>query len=175
MGVTFDPSGKRLTNATESLRVVPLLVASLMTGLTIFTCIAVAMGPVSPVTPTGSPSPTAQPPLPENVLYAALGALGAGCLVAYFVFGAWCTTKAKAAWQARTSDDDGNDAIARLLMTTTILRAALVEGPGLFGAVLILLTGSLATIAAPVVALVLLAMLLPARSRLETLLAESKT
>lgn len=172
MGVTIDPSGKRLMNAAETLRAGPLMIIALMAGLTIFTCVAAVMGPISPPAPAGTPPTPGQQPLPLNAMYAMLGALGAGSVVAYFVHGRSCVKKAKEAWKARTSDDDGRDAVARVLMTTTILKGALVEGPGLFGAVLILLTGSLAAIAAPIVALVLLAIMLPVRSRFETLLAE---
>ncbi|MEK6703445.1 MAG: hypothetical protein AABZ53_14385 [Planctomycetota bacterium] len=174
MGVTIDSSGKKLPNAAETLRITPLMIIALMTGLTVLTCVALAMGPISPTTTPGSSPGAAKPPLPETALYVFLGALGVGCVLAYFVQSGMCVKKSKELWNARTSDDEGHDAVARALMTTTILKAALVEGPGLFGAVLILLTGSLIGLAAPIVALLLLAVMLPARSRLESLMAECK-
>ena len=55
------------------------------------------------------------------------------------------------------------------LATFTILAAALIEGPGLFGAVILILGAPWAVIAAPILSVALILLHMPTRERLEAL------
>ncbi len=154
------------TQPEHQLRVVPALVGSLMLGLVLFAAAAVVIGRAETPSAPGAAPPAQMDPA---VLLGVLAALLAGCLVAFFAFGAAARSQARSAWQDRGDDESGRARLAGILSTSTILRAALAEGPGLFACVIILLTGDLISLAAVAVAVGLMATLLPVRSRLARL------
>jgi hypothetical protein len=155
-----------MPSPAQQLRTIPVLVGALIAGLVIFAVTAVVMGPGGPL---ASEEVASGEPMPAETMLAVLGVLLVGCLGAFFAFGAAVRSQAHKAWEARADDEDGRAKLVALLSTSTILRAALVEGPGLFACVIVLLTGSPLPLAATALVVGLMATLLPARARLARL------
>jgi hypothetical protein len=78
------------------------------------------------------------------------------------------TRQAAAEW--RQSGDESS--IPQRFLALTIVRIALVEGAGLYGAVVYYLTGQPLTLAAPALSLLMMAFFWPSRGRLEAFVAE---
>jgi hypothetical protein len=77
------------------------------------------------------------------------------------------TQQARAEWQQSGAGDE--DALAPRFLVLNILRGALLEGSGLFGAVAFMLTGEPAALLAPVLSAgLLLGMVYPTRERFES-------
>lgn len=150
----------------QQLRILPILVAAMMAGMVVFAGIAAAVGPVGGAPPTGSPTPQA---MRAETLLAILGVLLAACLAAFFVIGRTAQGQARRAWESRADDEDGRARLVAVLLTSTIVRAGLVEGPGLFACVIVLLTGNLLPLAVAALAVGVMASLLPVRARLARL------
>jgi hypothetical protein len=139
----------------------------MIAGLVVFAAVAAFLAPSASAPPAqGGPPP---PGVSPSVLLGVLAALLAACLVAFFAFGAAAQSQARAAWAERSDDQQGRQRLLGVLSTSTILRAALLEGPGLFAGVLVLLSGDLLPLIAVVIVVVLMATLLPMRSRLARL------
>lgn len=157
---------------SEQLRTLPFIVAALIAGLAAFSVI------VALIAPGGAPaSPAPAAPVPagggaplNDILLIAVAALLLAGIVGYLVLGATAATRARRAWQDRADEEQGREAVGSVLLTTTIARAALVEGPGLFGCVYAMLTGNPAGVVAACIAIGLLSALLPVRSRYRRLL-----
>lgn len=162
------------------LKSLQVVVMALMGGMLAFTGLATYMAltrGAALAAQQGSPAPaggTAAPSGndPTMILYVVSGVMSAVSIVAFTLAG----TFAVADTRKRTAGLMGEArerAAAQGLMVSTIIRAAIAEGAGLLGAVVVLLTGTLYTLGAVVIAAVLLAMLVPVRSRLEALLADT--
>ncbi|HZW09875.1 MAG TPA: hypothetical protein VFF69_08220 [Phycisphaerales bacterium] len=149
----------------QQLRTIQVLVWALMAGLVVFAATAVVVGPGGPMAPA---QPSSEP-VRAGPLLPVLGALMAGCAGAFFAFGAAAKKQARKAWEARADEEDGRAKIIAVLSTSSILRAALVEGPGLFACVVVLLSGEPLPLAGAAIAVGLMATLLPVRSRLAQL------
>ncbi|MCL4742813.1 MAG: hypothetical protein KJZ54_11505 [Phycisphaerales bacterium] len=163
---------------SEQLRALPFIVAALIAGLTVFAVVVMMVAPGGPL--SGTPAPTApQPSAPPvagggaplgDILLIAVAATLLGGMMGYLVLGVTAASRARRAWQDRSDDEQGREAVGSILLTTTMVRAALVEGPGLFGCVHTMLTGSPAGVVAAAVAIGFLSALLPVRSRYGRLL-----
>jgi hypothetical protein len=106
------------------------------------------------------------------ILYVVSGLLTATSIAGFWGIGRFAVSSLRKNGAGR--DPQERERLATMgLVTTSILRAAFAEGAGLFGAVLVLLTGTLYTLGAVAIAVVLIVLLLPVRSRLEALLAEA--
>lgn len=77
---------------------------------------------------------------------------------------------AKTQWEAACDKEAGKVAVARVLLTQTLIRAALVEGFALLGILSVMLSGDWSGIAAFVVAAAVLVMLSASQSRYDALL-----
>lgn len=161
----------------EQLRALPFIVAALIAGLAVFAVVVMMIAPGGPL--SGTPAPTSPPPAAppvvggaslNDILLIAVAATLLGGMMGYSVFGVTAASRARRAWQDRSDDEQGREAIGSILLTTTMVRAALVEGPGLFGCVHTMLTGSPAGVVAAAVAIGFLSALLPVRSRYRRLL-----
>lgn len=109
---------------------------------------------------------------PTLVLYVVSGVLTAISIVISIGLGRYAVSSVRKSWASGDDAARKRQATAALF-TTSILRGGFAEGAGLFGAVVVLLTGTLYTLGAVVIAAVLLAMLVPVRTRLEALLADA--
>lgn len=151
--------------APNRLRVLQVIVLALISSLTAFSVLAAILGP-QVRTPTANSS--AARTSSEHLLMMALGAIGLlGLLLLTFLIRPAITRKARWAWQTRPSDEVGATSVWSMYMVRTIVTAAFIEGIGLFGGIIHMLTGALPPIAAPVIAIVLLICIIPTRGRLQ--------
>lgn len=152
----------------DQLRVLPIIVGGLIAGLATFAAVVLLVAPGGPLTNT--PARAAPGPSIDVPLLIAVAALLLAGMVGFIAVGVTARTRARRAWQDRADDEQGAHAVGSVLLNTTIIRAALVEGPGLFGCVYTLITGNLAGLAAAAVAVAFLVSLVPVRSRSRSLL-----
>lgn len=139
------------------IRVTSILVLALMMGVASFAAVVWFLPQKSPTAPD-----------PRFLLYA-LTAIGTIAIIAYVLLPLLAVGQAKRRWAGRSSDQDGALAIAGILQINTLMRAALIEGASLFGCVIRLITADTTGMVAPIVGVILLATLLPARSRFDRL------
>lgn len=173
----MQPSGQP-QSADQSLRTLPIVVIAMMMGLIMFAGVAVLLNTQqqSPLPALGAPPPppgVSHAPLDDKPLLIAMAGIGIVAVVGQLALAKVAASQAKAKATAATSDQAKRDAIAPIFMITSIARAALAEGVGLLGAVIVLLTGNLLGLAGVGVAVVLMAFLLPARSRFDNLLRDA--
>jgi hypothetical protein len=147
-----------------ALRVQQILVGSLLMGLLMFS------GVVIYLRSTGS---TSTPPSAssEQLLLIVMGVLTLVTLVAGFVI------KRLHTGQMRKLADDGVEFDDRTLMgrysTLNVLRAALAEGPGLFGAVVVMISGNLLGFIGTAVGAAVLLLVLPTRGKFDAFVRDA--
>lgn len=153
-------------NATPlgTLRTGQLLIAALTFGMVTFTGIAAVMSK------TMASNPRSQNL--DSTLLAALGGLAIMELIAYKLL-----VRPNIIRQARR-EAEGRDEIGRRAfleqryLTLIILAGALVEGVGLFGAVILMVSGQWAAIAAPALASIAMLLVIPTADRFDAFLRE---
>lgn len=142
------------TSTITSLRIIVL---ALMGGLMTFGVIAVVLrqqGLVAPV-------PQAESVLPIVVLVTLLVGVGVSVLVRSRLLVQVRNSKREALAELRA------ERVPQALSLSTILGAALVEGPGLLGIITVLVGGPWYCIAAPLIAIGVMLWTLPSRQRFE--------
>ena len=142
----------------DPLRTLPFLVAALLMGVLTFTgfatFIAFTRGGMAPPAST------------DYTLLLVLAVLGPSEFLAYHV--ALRPMFARRARETASASEETRDfGLAQQFAMKTIIAAALLEGWGLFGAVILFLIGQWPALAAPMIAAVGLALLLDARGRFE--------
>lgn len=155
----------------QTVRVAQILVFALLVGVIGLAVVAHLIGPLNspPPAPVGA---AAAPPGPFGgldplIMVMAMLMIGQIPVLGFLGFG---LARQAAGMASRLADEpEARDrALAGLWLNGTILRAALAEGVGLFGGVILLLTGDrLAFIGIGFAVLVLIA-LIPTRGRLES-------
>ncbi|MGE3107144.1 MAG: hypothetical protein AB7G11_08635 [Phycisphaerales bacterium] len=156
--------------AAPTMNVIRVFVLALIGGMLMFAVVTLYLRAGSPP-PAAPPAPSATPSPPaSSVLLLALGAMSLLTLPLYFLLPALQARQHALTWRRSDSDADRDDFVMRAMMTQTVLRAALVEGVGLFGIVIFLLEGHWLALAAPAVVAVLLVALLPTRASKEQFL-----
>lgn len=149
-----------------------VIVAAFLFGVISFTVVAAVVGPLH-APPPGTPPATAatvSTPLGQfDPFLLALFAMIAAQLPVFFAIHSFFNRTATQAVTRHADDPEVRDAtLSRIWMSSTICRAALGEGAGLFGAVILLLRGEqLALVGVAFAAIVLLGVF-PTRGRLET-------
>lgn len=168
----------QISNPSTQLKSLTVIVLALLGGMVTFsglaTYMALTKGPLmvsqnQPATTGAASAPTGDPTL---ILYIASGAFTAFSILAYVFLGKLAQSHINKRI-AGVPVADREQAATPILMTNTIIRAGFAEGAGLFGAVIVLLTGTLYTLGAVAIAAVLLILLMPARARMESALAEA--
>jgi len=149
----------------EQMQVLPVLVGAMTAGVVLFGVVTVILS-LTGAEEAGTQGEGAGSP---GVMWIALAAVTLVGIVGFVAVGAAARTRAKRVWESREDDAAGHAGLVRLLMVSTIARAALAEGFALFGGVLVLLYGELLPLAVMAVGVVMMATLLPAGSRLRTL------
>lgn len=152
--------------AAEQMRVLPALVGAMAAGVVLFGVVTVFLWLTGAEERGGTGGEAAGIP---GVMWIALGAVTLAGVVGFIVVGAAARTRARRVWESREDDAAGHAGLVRLLMVSTIARAALAEGFGLFGGVLVLVYGELLPLAVLALGVVMMATLLPAGSRLRSL------
>jgi hypothetical protein len=152
---------------TQIVRINQILVTALLFGVVSFAAVAVALGPLQP-----APAPVAGAPIGPfggyDPLLLAMGALIVGQFPVLLFLGIAMGKQAAGMARRLAAEPETRDtALARLWMNGTILRAALAEGAGLFGAVILLLHGERLALVGVGFAVLVLVAIMPTRGRLE--------
>ena len=100
-----------------------------------------------------------------NLMLGLLGALILMELPVYVIVRKRFTDKLRNKYQACDSRESQEEELVKGFLTLTLIGAAIVEGIGLFGIVITLITGTWLTIVAPAIGLMLLCLLFPSRDR----------
>jgi hypothetical protein len=159
-----------------TLGVIRVLVVSLLTGMLMFVAVSLFLKSNQSAMPGGAavPAPTAPGGIgvpvgssPVDLMMMALAGMGVFA-TAGFLFAPALTIKPIAAkWRAAPDEASREFALMSGLMTMTILRAAVVEGFGLFGAVIFFLHQEYTALIAPALAACALVTLVPTRTTRE--------
>ena len=137
----------------ERLRILKIIIAAMAGGLFAFTAMAVAL--------VASGSTEAREEL-SVILLIALGSLALCEAIGYVVLRQGIIGKTRSFLRTHPDYDNPAVAIGNAFATLTIVAGAMLEGLGLFGAVIVLVTGEqLALIASALAILLLLAFVLP--------------
>lgn len=153
----------------NSLRSARLIAVALIAGVSLFAVVVVALR-VAPAAQGQTPSvPTLEPQVLRTMLMV-LGALAIPALAGFYLFAHATRSRARAEWDARRSDEEARAAIARHLLTFTILRAAPLEALALFASIIVLMGGPPAILGISLFAVVMMGSLLPAEARFEALI-----
>ena len=138
---------------TGRLRILKIITAAMAGGLFAFTAMAVAL--------TASGTMKIREEL-SVILLMALGGLALCEAVGYVALRQGIMGKTRSFLRTHPDFDNPKGAIANAFATLTIVAGAMLEGLGLFGAVIVLVTGEqLALIASGLAVLLLLAFVLP--------------
>jgi hypothetical protein len=154
-----DSGGRLPANPLSTGKVI---IAAFLMGLVSFGIVVLILGPG-----VRKNQPSVDPQLPII-----LGAVMGGMLVLACIFGlgvmsAVLLSQAKAAWDRRTTTEEGAMGVARIYLTRTILRGAMFEAPGLLGGVITLLTGSWIGLCGVVASILLLLGIFPTKAGMQ--------
>lgn len=149
-----------------TLRVAQMLVGALMLGLLAFSGVVafLALSGLAPASGTATSAASA-PQAFTNLLIGVMAAMTLACAIAGFVLRSVITTAARK--QAEAGVAFAEPQLLARFQTATILRAALAEGPALFAAVIVLLTGDWRALFGAAFGLLMLAAIFPLRGRFE--------
>lgn len=164
-------SGPRPTNIATAHWTLKILHLAFMAGIAMFSIVVVVMQMTSPApAPAPTPDPAATGP-DMDLIFAVM--LGAGALsllpVAMFILPVMRKKAGIAAADASADSDPVAPKLAAIGPYTTalLLRAAMVEGLGLLGAVAALLTENLLFLIAPGLAIAIIIAFFPTRAKFE--------
>lgn len=163
-------------NADGVMKTLPVILMALMMGIATFAIVSVFVGPANGASAANGGAAVqtkSGTPVDTNILLAAMGGLAVVATLVYLTMGKIAVSMARSAAGKASGEDDRRNAVAGALMTTSIVRAAVCEGVALLGCVIVLLTGNLLGFAGAAFGLVMIASLLPVRSRFERLQRES--
>lgn len=154
------------------LRTTQVIVAAFLFGVISFTLVAVVAGPLQTPPPGTPPTAAATIATPfgqlDAFLFALFAMIAAQLPVFFAIYSFFNRTATQAVARHADNPEVRHATLSRIWMSSTICRAALGEGAGLFGAVILLLRGEqLALIGVAYAAVVLLGVF-PTRGRLET-------
>ena len=145
------------TNVNQALMVLRLLLAAIGGGMVIFAGIAVLLVKSGSMEGKRELAP---------ILLPILGLIAILELPVYATMRRGIVSKARQAWDRAPSSGDPAVELLPSYNMLTIIGGALAEGFGLFGTVVLLLTGSWPALAAPAIALLALAAVFPSPDRL---------
>lgn len=148
------------TGYQQNIKVGRIIVIAMMGGLIAFGVVVAVLTRMNVI---------ASGDIDANLMLGVLGVLALSEIVAYTILRKTMLTQAKSKLQGRSAADPPLDETAQILNVLTIIGAAMCEGIGLFGLVIVLITGNYAAAAFPLVALVLLALQIPSEHRLRSL------
>jgi hypothetical protein len=133
---------------------------------------------------SGTPAPSTPPlppPLPAapgaatltEIFSIAVPVLWVVMLAIVVLVPGFLARSARKRWEARADDDAAMRRVYLGFSTMSILHAAMMEGPGLFGAVATLLTGNALFLLAPLASVIVLTALFPRASRMNRWIEEA--
>lgn len=139
----------------DTLRMLRTVVAAMMMGVLGLSVIAIFIGQQA------DPNPKL-----ANILLVLLAVMAAWELIAYGVIRASLLKRLRRRFAENPPAADPTAELIGNFNSLTIIACALAEGLGLFGGVIMLITGAWASLAAPALALILLAFQLPSQDKL---------
>lgn len=155
------PSDSHQPTERQLLRSLQVILGALMLGMLALSAIAIVLSKGAGYTP-----PLAPDSKDAQVLLLVMGVLAVGAsAVSTFLAG----LSVKQARQVYATED-GRTAVARVLVTNSIARAAVCEACGMLGGVIVLLSTNLLGLAGVAFGVLMVGALLPVRSRFESLL-----
>ncbi len=144
----------------EPLMALRIIIAAMLGGLAALTIVALFVD-VAPA--EGSPEGL------DSTLLLVLGLFAVAELPAYLVVRHKTINDLRRSWANRSTEHQQTRALAGAFATITIIGAAMVEGLGLFGAVIYMLTGNGCGLIAPGLAAVVLLVLFPTYGKVQEL------
>jgi hypothetical protein len=157
--MAFLPQGgPAMMDAALAVKTLRVIVAALAGGVVAFALVIEFAFRHKPVGGT----------LPDDVLLMVGGGLLTAGVVGSVVLPQAVLGQAIARLRGKSKEDVERGMI-RTYQTACLLRAALLEGPGLFGVIVVLMTGNAVGYVAPGVAIVLMMLTLPSRAALNLL------
>ena len=166
------PTGPTPTNLRAAMFTLKILHLAFIAGLLMFAIVVVFVPistPTPPATP-GSPTPSTSPTDMEGLFAIMLGLWGIVSIPASaFLLPMQLKKAGLAAADAASDTDPDAPKLAAIAPYTTglLLRSALIEGWGLFGAVCAFLTGNLLFLIAPLLAAAIIGAYFPTRAKFE--------
>jgi hypothetical protein len=139
----------------EALRILRIIVAAMMMGVLALGVVAIFIGQQA--------KPDAKL---ANILLVLLAVMAVWELIAYAVVRVSMLNRVRRRFAENPPGADPTPELIGTFQSLTTIGSALAEGLGLFGAVIMLITGAWAALAAPAVALIVLALQLPSRDKL---------
>jgi hypothetical protein len=140
----------------QAVRTLRIVVAAMMMGVLGLSVVAIFIGR------------QAEPdPKMANVLLVVLAVIAVWELIAYVVIRASMLNRLRRRFAENPPAADPTAELIGNFNSLTIIGCAMPEGLGLFGSMIMLITGAWPALAAPVLALILLAWQLPSRDKIE--------
>lgn len=131
-------------------------------------------GTPAPSTPSLPPPPAAQGAATLTDIFSiAVPVLWVAMLAVVVLAPGFMARSARKRWEARADDDAAMRRVYQGFSIMSILQAAMMEGPGLFGAVATLLTGNALFLLAPLGSVIVLATIFPRASRMNRWIEEA--
>lgn len=155
----YDGSG---TPAAPTMNTIRILVLSLLMGMVSFMLVCMFLNTKNGPSATGAAGGAS-----PDVMFMALGAVAVFATIVFFIAPKLTLRGIAPKWHDAQTEDERERFVMTGLMTTTIFRAAPVEGTGLFGTVIFMLYGEWAALAAPALASIILLALVPTRGEKE--------
>lgn len=170
-------------NADAALRQSQIITLALIIGLLLGSGVLGFMGLTNAGSASTAPStPTYQPPLPAvpssqssltDVFAVMVPSVWVVMLCVVVFIPGFMARSTRTLWEARADDEAAMGKVYQGFVKLSIIHAALMEGPGLLGAVAALLTGNALMLLAPLASVVVLALLFPRTSRLNRWVEEA--
>jgi len=158
---------------TASIQTIRIIVCALAVGIVFFVGVTIFLnltnGAAAAPAPGPAVSPQGAPSGMPDVMLIALGGLAATATMTFLLVPPLMIKQSAARWKAANTEAEREHVVMSSLSIVTIFRAALVEGVGLFGAVLFMLYGEWALLAAPALAVLLLLTLIPTQGKKEAM------
>jgi len=132
-----------------------IILGVLALGLTVLAVVAGALGPVSEMHDAQM----------DGMLLLVLGLLALGEIPAYAIVRASMRARLQSEHEGQTPTEERVRSLAQAFLVTTLIPAAMLEGWGLFGGIIYLITGQWTALLAPIIAIIGIVLLLPSHDK----------
>ena len=144
----------------KALTTLRIILGAILAGMLAFGVVAVVIGRQADDTTLATP------------LLVVLVVLSLGAVPTFVIARAVLRNRVRHSYEQRPPTEDQIGKLVPILMTLTIIGAAMAEGIGLFGLVIYLITGTAWALVAPVVAALAILLQFPSRDKLNRFVAD---